>query len=81
MHYVYILKSTKDPSRYYVGLTIDLDRRLEQYNDPNEPTWTKRFMPWELGAYLVFEEESKARNFEVYLKSHSGKAFLKKHLI
>ena len=81
MHFVYILKSQKDLSRFYVGFTHDLQRRIDQHNDPNEPTWTKRFMPWQLETYLVFKEEKIAKKFELYLKSHSGKAFLKNHLL
>ncbi len=81
MFYVYLLRSQKDTSRIYVGFCNDLQRRIAQHNDPYEPTWTKRFFPWELNTYLAFEDEKLAKQFEVYLKSHSGKAFLRKHLV
>ncbi len=81
MFYVYILKSQKDSSRYYVGFTNNLDRRLKEHNDPNAISWTKRFSPWNLHLHIAFQDERKAKEFEVYLKSHSGKAFMHKRLI
>ncbi len=81
MFYVYLLKSKVDPSRIYVGFTNNFERCLNEHNNLDEPSWTKRYMPWELKTYLSFENEKLARQFEIYLKSHSGKAFLKKHFI
>jgi hypothetical protein len=37
-------------------------------------------MPWELNSYHAFVDESKAREFEYYLKTGSGQAFAKKRL-
>ena len=79
--YVYILRSQKDSQRFYVGITNNLDRRISEHNNPEEKSWIKRFSPWELKTYIVFQDEPVARSFEIYLKSHSGRAFLKKHLI
>ena len=39
MYTVYVLRSLKDPDRYYVGFTTDLDVRLESHN-AGESTYT-----------------------------------------
>jgi len=80
MHYVYILKSKKDDSKYYVGITVNLKRRLRQHNDVPANSHTIKNAPWKIRIYIAFERKEKAEQFEIYLKSPSGKAFLKKHL-
>ncbi|WP_156956718.1 GIY-YIG nuclease family protein [Candidatus Paracaedibacter acanthamoebae] len=32
LYYVYILKTVYNPSRYYVGFTMDLEKRLVEHN-------------------------------------------------
>ncbi|MGE0723177.1 MAG: GIY-YIG nuclease family protein, partial [Alphaproteobacteria bacterium] len=32
MHYVYLIESTSEPGRRYVGMTTDLQRRLQDHN-------------------------------------------------
>ncbi len=79
MHYVYILKSLKSNTLYY-GYTTDLERRLKEHNE-GKSLYTKGHMPWKLTFYSAFENEQKARDFESYLKSGSGKAFAYKRLV
>lgn len=81
MHYVYILRSLKDDKKSYVGQTNNLKRRLNQHNSNPSCAYTKSYMPWEMVFHAAFVDRSRALEFEVYLKSNSGKAFLKKHLI
>ncbi len=38
-------------------------------------------MPWKLVWYCAFAEKQKAKDFELYLKSGSGKAFVYKRLV
>ncbi len=78
MKYVYLLKSEIYPSRYYVGCTGDLKKRLAEHNR-GESTHTKKFLPWRLISYFAFEDHDKADAFEAYLKTASGRAFSKKH--
>ena len=78
MFYVYILQSISDKNRYYTGFTKDLKKRIEKHNNGEVP-YTSKYKPWKLINYIAFENETKARNFEKYLKSHSGRAFAKKH--
>ena len=42
---------------------------------------TKPHMPWKLVWYGAFSKEKEARDFELYLKTGSGKAFAYKRLI
>jgi len=81
MYYTYILKSLKIPGAIYIGYTSDLKSRLESHNSPENQGYTKRHAPWEVESYLAFTEEGDAKRFEVYLKSSSGKAFMRKRLI
>jgi putative endonuclease len=79
MKYVYILSSKRDPSKRYFGVTSDLKRRLNEHNHGN-CTYTSQFGPWSLETYLAFSTESKAWQFEKYLKTRSGQAFSRKRL-
>lgn len=77
MQYVYILKCSDN--RTYVGCTNDLRDRIKRHSQKNIPA-TKDRLPVQLLAYFAFETTNVAFKFEKYLKSGSGRAFLKKHL-
>jgi len=80
MYIVYILKSKKDSSKFYIGITNNLQRRLIEHNSSNAG-YTLHYQPWEVEIYIVFKNKKLAENFEKYLKSGSGYAFLKKRFI
>ncbi len=80
MFFVYIIKSQKNPSKHYVGLTRNLDKRLQAHN-AGKSTFSRKYAPWVLECHIVFNDEIKARNFESYLKKGSGHAFLRKHFV
>jgi len=80
MHIVYILRSVNHPDRLYIGLTTDLEKRLAAHN-AGSSTYSKRYSPWELETYVVFKVKETAEDFERYLKSGSGFAFMKKRLL
>jgi putative endonuclease len=76
--FVYILRSTTDPNRHYVGLTSDVERRLEWHNTgPSGVTIHHR--PWCLVISAEFADATIAGRFERYLKTGSGRAFAKRH--
>ena len=78
--FVYILRSDTDPSRHYVGVTTDVDERLQCHNyGPSGHTVANR--PWSVVASLEFPTENDAVRFEKYLKSGSGRAFAKRHFV
>ncbi len=81
MYFTYIIKSNITPGAIYIGSTKNLNSRLAQHNDPKNHGYTKRHAPWVIETYLAFSEEQDAKRFELYLKSGSGKAFMKKRLI
>ena len=77
-HYVYILVSGLNPHRDYTGLTEDLQARVRAHNSGQLP-YTAKYRPWLIGTAIAFRSRKKASAFEKYLKSHSGRAFAKKH--
>ena len=80
MYIVYILTSKKYPARYYIGTTQNLDKRLIEHNS-EKSIYSKRYAPWQIETYVTFRKKHLAEEFEKYLKSGSGFAFLKKRLI
>jgi putative endonuclease len=77
MKYVYLIRSIKSPEQTYVGLTTDVQKRLAAH-DAGQSPHTSKYAPWKLVAFLGFEDETKAAEFERYLKSGSGRAFAAK---
>ena len=80
MHIVYQLRSSIDSTQTYTGLTSDLKERLRKHNHGEVPH-TAKFKPWYLVSYHAFASREKAATFEAYLKSGSGRAFAKRHLL
>lgn len=76
MYYVYSLKC-KDG--FYVGCTDNVAERLERHKNGHVPATSSR-VPVSLEFYFAIEDKYKAFEFEKYLKSGSGRAFVKKHL-
>ena len=77
--FVYILKSLITESKFYVGLTDDVGRRLAEHN-AGESYATREHRPWKVICKLWFEQLDTAERFERYLKTGSGRAFSKRHL-
>jgi putative endonuclease len=78
MKYVYILRSL-DSEHFYIGMTDDLRARLAKHKAGEVP-YTSKFRPWTVKTYVGFSDETRAVEFERYLKSSSGRAFAKKRL-
>src|SRR5690606_20925017 len=77
--YVYLIGSLSSNEQRYVGMTTDLERRLQEHND-GKSYHTSKFKPWRLVTYVAFSDRAKAESFERYLKSGSGHAFASKRL-
>ena len=77
MYYVYSLQC-KDG--FYLGCTDNLKDRIDRHQKGQVPATAKR-LPLNLEFYFAIKEKYKAFEFEKYLKSGSGRAFLNKHLI
>ena len=77
--FVYILRSDVDPARHYVGLTGDVDSRLEWHNYGPCSGHTSDHRPWSPVVVLEFPTEQQAVRFERYLKTGSGRDFATRH--
>jgi len=77
-HYVYILESSSG-DHFYTGLTEDLAARLQRHNAGGVPH-TAKHRPWRIKTAISFRIRERAAAFESYLKSSSGRAFVKKRL-
>ncbi len=75
---VYILYSVKS-SRYYVGQTTDIRKRLERHNLGNVPS-TKSAIPWILVLQIEVETRSEAVILERKIKKRGAKRFIDDHL-
>jgi predicted GIY-YIG superfamily endonuclease len=63
---------------FYVGCTDDINARVQRHEKGYVPATAIR-LPIELEFYVAFADKYKAFEFEKYLKSGSGRAFVKKH--
>jgi len=79
-YYFYILRSTKT-NNLYKGYTANLEQRMDQHNFNNTSHTDKTDGPFKLLWSCAFTDKIKAIEFEKYLKSGSGRAFINKHLI
>ena len=77
-HYVYILASEVDPDRHYTGCTTDIVERLAKHNG-GQVKHTSKHKPWRMETVIRFTSKRKARAFEAYLKSGSGREFSRRH--
>ena len=78
MFYVYILRCRNGST--YTGCTHDLRERFQRHTNGYVPA-TKLLLPVELIFYCAFKDKYKAFEFEKYLKSGSGKAFMQKRFL
>ena len=77
--FVYVLRNSDVPPRYYTGVTGDIGVRLAEHN-AGSCTHTAKHRPWKIDVVVEFADESRAVAFERYLKSGSGVAFAQRHL-
>ena len=75
---VYILKC--NDKSYYVGCTRNLEDRMRRH-EMGYISYTANRLPFELETFVTFTNKYKAYNFERYLKTGSGIAFMRKRLI
>ena len=78
VYYAYLLRCADNKT--YIGSTQDLKDRFRRHKSGFVPA-TKNRLPVILHFYMAFQDKYKAFNFEKYLKSGSGRAFLKKRLL
>ncbi|MDA3815110.1 MAG: GIY-YIG nuclease family protein [Patescibacteria group bacterium] len=76
MYYVYILRCNDD--KIYTGCTKDLRDRIYRHKKGYVSATADR-VPIRLINYVAFRNKYKAYEFEKYLKSGSGRSFIKRH--
>ncbi|MCF7907200.1 GIY-YIG nuclease family protein [Patescibacteria group bacterium] len=77
MYFVYVLKSEKD-GKFYVGMTNNIERRVKEHNNGVASTpSTKNRGPFKLIYFEKLENRIIAREREKYLKSGSGREYIK----
>jgi predicted GIY-YIG superfamily endonuclease len=76
--YVYILVSEVDATIHYTGVTQNVRERLREHNRGACPHSAKH-RPWRIETAIALGSEIKARAFERYLKSGSGREFARRH--
>lgn len=70
-HYVYVLQSINYPNKFYIGYTIDPDRRLLQHNGKlaGGAQRTKKWGPWQRLCIIAgFTDNHQALRFEYRLQ-------------
>ena len=80
MYYVYLIQSINYSREHYVGFSEDLKGRMDDHNS-GRSVHTNKFKPWKLICYFAFSDIQSAKDFEEYLKTGSGRAFMKKHFL
>ena len=80
MHQVYVLGSTVQTDKIYIGCTQDLVARLQQHNSET-CSYSSKYAPWEVLVAINFKSKSRAYSFEKYLKSGNGRIFIRKHFL
>jgi putative endonuclease len=78
MFYVYILISEKD-SKFYIGMTADLKRRMEEHSRGNVKS-TKYRRPIKLTCCEACYTKKEANRREEFLKTNDGREDLRKRL-
>ena len=78
MHYVYVLRSTKD-GNLYTGYTADLRQRVADHL-AGRVSSTRHRRPLRLIYYEAYLSPKDAKAPEVFLKSGSGKRYVRKQL-
>jgi putative endonuclease len=77
-YYVYILVSETNPELHNTGRTRGLNARLAKHNRGG-CIHTVKHRPWKIETAVAFRSEAKARSFERYLKTRSGREFVRRH--
>lgn len=75
MAYLYILRSKS--GRYYIGSTVNLDRRIAEHNS-GKTTSLKNLIPVELVFKKFYEKPTEARKMELHLKRLKSKVIMEK---
>ena len=80
MFYVYLLENQNDKS-WYIGFTADLEKRVLEHQNGSGARITRIKKDWELIYCEGYLNKDDAMGREKFLKSGSGRKYLKKQLL
>jgi len=72
---VYVLYSDVH-ALHYTGMTSNISERLKSHNFLGRG-WTSKYRPWKLIYTRIFDMRTEAMNHEKWLKSGSGREFVR----
>jgi putative endonuclease len=75
---IYVIENQK--SKWYIGITNHLERRLSEHNTDQSYTTKRLGGPWELIYTETCLNEIDGKKRERFLKTTRGRAFLQKRL-
>jgi putative endonuclease len=78
--FVYIIRSLSHPQNRYIGVTSDVEARVNAHNAGQNAS-TAPWRPWGIDVTIEFRTEQMALRFEKYLKSGAGHAFASRHFV
>jgi putative endonuclease len=80
MYIVYVIYN-KTVHKYYIGQTINIEKRLAEHNDKLFKGYTARFEgTWEVVYSEQFMSRGEALVREKQLKSYQGRKFLQQYI-
>jgi len=78
-YFVYLLENNFDKS-WYIGFTTDLKQRVDDHNNGKGGRTTRMKQSWRLIYFEGYKIKKDATGREKFLKSGSGRRYLKKQL-
>ena len=80
-HFVYVIRSRQNASRFYVGYSKNPIHRLYSHNEGTKRRYTMAHRPWVLIYVERLSTKCQALNREKQLKSSRGRAWIKQNLL
>ncbi|MBI5194819.1 MAG: HsdR family type I site-specific deoxyribonuclease [Nitrospirae bacterium] len=77
-YYVYVIEC--DNSSYYIGQTLDIEKRWEEHITGNAAKWTKLYKPVKIIHYEELNSREKAVKRESDLKTGFGRKWIKREI-
>jgi putative endonuclease len=76
MHYLYILYS-ESSDKYYVGITENIDQRVDEHNSSEHSTYTSKHRPWCLtAAFECASSLGDAMKIERFIKNQKSRRLI-----
>jgi putative endonuclease len=74
-YYVYILESEVS-KHFYIGYTLDLQKRLQKHNKSSNYKWSGKFRPWKVVYFEKFHTKAEAIKREREIKRKKSRIYI-----